>query len=69
MPNENDSGELLINNLMPLSSIAIASPISTCVKLPVDSITKSFGTCKSGFVVSWTNCCSGSVASSVVSVV
>ena len=68
MPNENDFGELLINNLIPLSSIAIASPISTCVKLPVDSITKSFGTCKRGFVISWTNCCSGSVTCSVASI-
>ena len=67
-PNGNKVGALLIINWMPLSSIAMASPRSTVVKLPVASITKSAGVDIIGLVVSGTSGSSGVEVSSTGSV-
>ena len=67
-PNGNKVGPLLTISWMPLSSIAIASPRSTGVKLPVASITKSTGGDMIGLVVSGTTGSSGVEVSSTGSV-
>ena len=51
-PNGNNVGALLTNSWIPFSSIAIAFPRSTDVKLPVASITRSAGGDIIGLVLS-----------------
>ena len=67
-PNGNKAGALLIINCIPLSSIAMASPRSTEVKIPVASITTFMGVDIIGLVVSGTSGSSGAGVSSTGSV-
>ena len=61
-PNGNNVGALLTNSWIPFSSIAIASPRSTDVKLPVASIIKSAGADIIGLVMSGVAAASASAA-------
>ena len=66
-PKGNIPGELFTINWMPLSSVAVASPTSTEVKVPLASITKSSGKNNVGFTISITAGSSGTEISSLVS--
>ena len=51
-PGENASGALLIIALIPLSSVAVASPNETTVRKSVASTTNEIGAIITGFVLS-----------------